>query len=218
MALFRPIGKQYHCGASIVNDRFLVSAAHCDSSTPMDITVGTDTAESGGQRYDIEKVVVHPLYKLYDYDVCVIKIKGTFRFSDRVSPIQMAQPNAEPSNGVMLLTTGFGDTMDNQNIDSLRATSNQLLGVKVPLVDREVCRKTLTMFEITERMLCAGGQRGKDSCKGDSGGPLVEKEGNVYKLVGIVSFGFSCATQLPGVYTNVAALRTFIDEVIQKNS
>ena len=57
-------------------------------------------------------------------------------------------------------------------------------------------------------MICAavsGG--GKDACQGDSGGPLVVDG----KLVGIVSWGLSCAlADYPGVYSNVATLRSFV--------
>jgi trypsin len=59
-------------------------------------------------------------------------------------------------------------------------------------------------------MICAGVTGGgKDACQGDSGGPLVV--GN--QLVGIVSWGLSCALpDYPGVYSNVATLRSFITE------
>lgn len=59
--------------------------------------------------------------------------------------------------------------------------------------------------------LCAGGKKGRDSCRGDSGGPLMgmdvtpEGEANWYSI-GVVSFGPSpCGMQnWPGVYTKVA--------------
>lgn len=76
----------------------------------MDITVGTDQAESGGQRYEISNVTIHPLYKGHDYDVCVIKVKGKIKFSETIAPVKMVAPGTELKNGVMLLTTGFGDT------------------------------------------------------------------------------------------------------------
>jgi trypsin len=59
-------------------------------------------------------------------------------------------------------------------------------------------------------MICAGvPQGGKDACQGDSGGPLVVQD----KLVGIVSWGLSCAlAAYPGVYSNVATLKSFITE------
>lgn len=61
---------------------------------------------------------------------------------------------------------------------------------------------------ITSRMICAG-LAGHDSCQGDSGGPLVA--GGVQ--VGIVSWGYGCARPgYPGVYSNIAQLRGFIDK------
>ena len=60
-------------------------------------------------------------------------------------------------------------------------------------------------------MICAavpGG--GKDFCSGDSGGPLVA--GGL--LFGIASWGISCALPyFPGVYSNVANLKSFITQV-----
>lgn len=61
------------------------------------------------------------------------------------------------------------------------------------------------------RMICAAAS-GMDSCQGDSGGPLVIRSINT--LVGVVSFGISCADpSYPGVYSNVAVARMWIYRV-----
>ena len=54
-------------------------------------------------------------------------------------------------------------------------------------------------------MFCAGVNGHIDSCQGDSGGPLVaEHKGRIY-VIGVVSFGFGCASPgIPGVYTKVS--------------
>jgi trypsin len=59
-------------------------------------------------------------------------------------------------------------------------------------------------------MICAGVPGGgKDACQGDSGGPLTVGG----QLVGIVSWGLSCAlAHFPGVYSNVATLKYFITQ------
>ena len=64
---------------------------------------------------------------------------------------------------------------------------------------------------ISNQMICAGvTSGGKDSCQGDSGGPLVDASKT---LVGIVSWGYGCARpNLPGVYTRVAAVLSFINQ------
>lgn len=56
----------------------------------------------------------------------------------------------------------------------------------------------------------------KDSCQGDSGGPLqlVGDETVPTQIVGIVSFGISCATRLPGLYTRVAHYINWIEPIV----
>lgn len=89
------------------------------------------------------------------------------------------------------------------------STSARLMQVSIPIVDRAQCQKAYKNYNtITDRMICAGyTQGGKDSCQGDSGGPMVA-QGTLY---GIVSWGYKCAEpNYPGVYTNVAHLRSWI--------
>jgi trypsin len=58
-------------------------------------------------------------------------------------------------------------------------------------------------------MICAGAA-GLGICNGDFGGPLVFRG----QLVGIASWGIGCADgQHPGVYTNIASLKSFITQV-----
>lgn len=91
-------------------------------------------------------------------------------------------------------------------------TSSELMSVSIPIVNRNQCQNVYqSMNTITGRMVCAGFVAGgKDSCQGDSGGPLTA-DGTQY---GIVSWGYGCAKpQYPGVYTNVATLRSWIKSI-----
>lgn len=89
-----------------------------------------------------------------------------------------------------------------------------LRAVRVPIVNQEVCKKQYTNFvyEVTNRMICAGLEKGgKDACQGDSGGPLVEFETGVPRLIGVVSWGRDCALpNYSGVYARVTAVRDWI--------
>ena len=55
-----------------------------------------------------------------------------------------------------------------------------------------------------------------DSCQGDSGGPLVSSSG--MNLIGVTSYGFQCATPIPGVYTRVSYFKTWIDGYVSPSS
>ncbi len=43
----------------------------------------------------------------------------------------------------------------------------------VPLIDDSQCPELLGLQKYDESFICAGGQKGEDTCKGDGGGPLV---------------------------------------------
>ena len=73
-------------------------------------------------------------------------------------------------------------------------------------------------FEFTpEFEVCAGKiEGGKDSCQGDSGGPLVCINGNNEPvLVGIVSWGYGCASEgYPGIYAETAQYIDWMTDII----
>ncbi|XP_013178418.1 PREDICTED: trypsin-1-like [Papilio xuthus] len=212
MALYRPKGKgvsPYHCGAVIIHEKFLISAAHCYIKLIPEyrVTVGTDHALEGGVDYDIEETIIHPKYNQNnnDCDVLVIKIKDKLTFNDRVQKIEMASHDLEIDDGVMLDTMGFGLT----NSSEENSFSNELLRVSIPYVNQNDCKKIFS--KLTSRMICAGGTD-KDSCMGDSGGPLTYQN----LVVGLVSYGRTTCGQvgIPAVYTKLSAVRDFIDKII----
>ena len=89
--------------------------------------------------------------------------------------------------------------------------SSQLQAVEVDITSRAACNDAYTAYSATtENMICAAVSDGdKDFCSGESGGPLVVGG----KLVGIVSWGVGCAmSYFPGVYSNVATLKSFVTE------
>lgn len=52
---------------------------------------------------------------------------------------------------------------------------------------------------------------GSDACQGDSGGPIFQQRDGFSIILGVVSFGVSCGTELPGVYTRIASYIDWIE-------
>ncbi|XP_009977998.1 PREDICTED: chymotrypsin-like protease CTRL-1 [Tauraco erythrolophus] len=94
-----------------------------------------------------------------------------------------------------------------------QALAMSLQQVALPLVSQRQCRQYWGN-QITSSMLCASGV-GASSCQGDSGGPLVYQNGNIWTLIGIVSWGNSnCNVRTPAVYTRISRFRNWIDSVV----
>ena len=131
------------------------------------------------------------------------QVSVPFEFGAGVQPIELA--TTEPSAGETSVVSGWG-TLNHGDI-FLPLT---LQVVKVPMVSRLACNSAYASYGgITAAMICAGADGGgKDSCQGDSGGPLVVGG----KLAGVVSWGVGCGYPgYPGVYSNVAYLKSFVD-------
>lgn len=67
--------------------------------------------------------------------------------------------------------------------------------VDLPAVEKSECTDQYDVMNVTlkEIQICAGGEKGRDSCNGDSGGPLMYVgENNTWYAAGIVSFGIGC--------------------------
>ncbi len=87
----------------------------------------------------------------------------------------------------------------------------------VPVVGDRECKKLYDDdiqkgFVVPRTDICAG-EVGRDACFGDSGGPMLAKDAHGNQVqVGVTSRGAGCATHYPGVYTDVAATRKWIDK------
>jgi secreted trypsin-like serine protease len=84
------------------------------------------------------------------------------------------------------------------------------------------CQVNFKSTVLTEKQICAGGERGKDSCTGDSGGPLMRNvhadKSSYWYLAGVVSFGSKkCGTEdFPAIYTKVSEYVDWVfDNVVE---
>ena len=109
------------CSGSILNNRYIVTAAHCfqgnpprflKESTPNIVRIGGNTLDS---RYSIDKKIIdvkkHPKYDypIYYFDVALIVVEDEIRFTSRISPICLPQtPSSHPGDDLSITVQGWG--------------------------------------------------------------------------------------------------------------
>ncbi|XP_058284116.1 transmembrane protease serine 9 [Hylobates moloch] len=211
--------REHRCGAVLVAERWLLSAAHCfdvyGDPKQWAAFLGTPFLSGGeGQLERVARIYKHPFYNLYtlDYDVALLELAGPVRHSRLVRPICLPEPAPRPPDGVRCVITGWGSVREGGSM------ARQLQKAAVRLLSEQTCRRFYPV-QISSRMLCAGfPQGGVDSCSGDAGGPLACREpSGRWVLTGVTSWGYGCGRpHFPGVYTRVAAVRGWIGQHIQE--
>ncbi|NP_001121086.1 coagulation factor X precursor [Ornithorhynchus anatinus] len=213
---------QGFCGGTILNEYYILSAAHCmHQAKRFKVRVGerdTEKKDSSEMAHEVEKVIVHSKFvkKTYDFDIAVIKLKTPITFRMNVSPACL--PEKDWAEDILMnqkagVVSGFG------RVHEKGRPSTVLKMLEVPYVERTTCKQS-SSFDITPNMFCAGyDSRPEDACQGDSGGPHVTKYKDTYFVTGIVSWGEGCAQNGKfGVYTKAATFLSWIKRMMRQKA
>jgi secreted trypsin-like serine protease len=205
-----------YCGSSLIADRWLLTAAHCDVALTDEAVLGRhDLRDQGGEVIKVSKFLPHPSYnaETSDFDIALVKLDRASQ-KPHVDLIPTGTTLDNPPRKATIV--GWGRTREGG------ATSSVLREVELPLITNTSCESQYTSnapdehIQITANMMCAF-EAGKDSCQGDSGGALVVRDsnGSAWSQAGVVSFGIGCArAEFPGVYTRVAKFRQWITDTM----
>uniref|UniRef100_A0A670ZMQ7 Peptidase S1 domain-containing protein n=1 Tax=Pseudonaja textilis TaxID=8673 RepID=A0A670ZMQ7_PSETE len=186
-------GLQHFCGAVIIGERWLLSAAHCFNHSS--VKVG------------IQQVVLHPSYNpaLLDFDVAVLQLARPLRFGRYIQPICLPLAAHKFPVGRKCLVSGWGTPSP---------CPENLHRAAVGILEQATC-EGLYNVSLSEQMICAGLLEGKvDACQGDSGGPLAcEETPGTFYLAGLVSWAAGCGqAKKPGVYARITKLKTALTD------
>ncbi|XP_071546341.1 phenoloxidase-activating factor 1-like [Panulirus ornatus] len=236
----RSSGMQFLCAGSVINERYVLTAASCvrpantgirkldvirlgdwDLITEVDCEVslqGFKSCAPPAQNFTYEELIIHPSYDtrgLNSDDIALIRLSRPIDFSRK-----WIQPVCLPPQGLDVrkaagqkeaLVAGWGRTENG-------SSSRKLLQVTLPFFDERLCNETYR-GNLIDGQLCFGGRKNEDSCSGDSGGPLVMSgpNGPPFLQIGIVSFGpVVCGREgHPAVYTSVSHYRDWIEKTLR---
>lgn len=221
--------KYWSCGGTLVSENFVLTAAHCTTTSlgpPKVVRLGEfnlKRSDDGANPvdYEISKIIRHPGYKWpakYN-DIALLQLKSKVQFSKYIRPACLNTEKSISSN--ILVASGWG------RIEFAGDQSDILLKVGLNVINNQLCNRLYRLETkkksipkgIAQSMLCAGDLNGgKDTCQGDSGGPIgFTKDSNkcVHYIAGITSFGKFCAAKnSPGVYTRVSSYLDWIERTV----
>ncbi|CAL4064164.1 unnamed protein product [Meganyctiphanes norvegica] len=229
------------CGATLISDRFLLTAAHCLTGTERLIGISLGRKDlsvdpkPGPNTYQIEKSFIHPLYEpgigssSYN-DIAILQTDRKVTFSQNIWPFCLPEENQSFDDYDTVAISGYG----------LIDTANKSPTIKtayVKLVKNTRCTALWRRDQagadyydtvlrhsypngLTSQVLCAG-RDGVDSCNGDSGGPMSNQNTAGENIViGLIAKGPRCVEypRYPAFYTNVAYYIGWINAITRLSS
>ncbi|XP_070688752.1 granzyme G-like [Pempheris klunzingeri] len=200
LEIFMHDGGRKHCGGFLLNEEFVMTAAHCQGRSHTAL-LGVHNVLNANeiQRVSVEKTFPHKAFNRSEptkKDIMLLKLSSKVNFSKNVRPIALAG-QGDGSLPKSCIVSGWGIAETNN-----KYLSPVLMEVDVTITDNKLCPK--------EKTYCSEGERGPR--EGDSGGPLVCEDGKAY---GVVS-AFNQYSAIY-VYTKIPDYRSWIDENMQHN-
>ena len=202
------------CGATLINTRFVLTAAHCmikQDESSFHVVLGENdiTSPSSASLYRISRIYSHPKFSGppdFANDLSLVELERPVTVGDRMTPVCLPQPGPTEfptSRYGYLMVAGWGLLRDKgpQPKTLIEADVIQRLNSYCALVYGR---------KFTQKHICANSMS-SSVCNGDSGGPLMlRSKGKVFEI-GVVSYGYVCGNyRYPAAFTRTQAYLDWI--------
>ncbi|KAH0515013.1 Granzyme B(G,H) [Microtus ochrogaster] len=204
-------GSKSHCGGFLVEDNFVLTAAHCMGSA-MRVTLGAHNIsiqEETQQTIPVAKAIPHPGFnnKTITNDIMLLKLEWKALKTEYVRPLSLPWLKIRVKAGDVCSVAGWGSMAPNGKL------SNVLQEVQLAVQKDKECESCFQDNYNKTIEICVGDPKIKRaSFSGDSGGPLLFKKA----AVGIVSYGDEDGSA-PHVFTKVSSFLSWIRKTMKRS-
>ncbi|XP_071050951.1 phenoloxidase-activating factor 1-like isoform X2 [Onthophagus taurus] len=204
--------KEKYCGGVLINNLYVLTSGHCVDELKLNFKLKLNTHNRFSSNQIIlnqKNIIRHPNYAKESTnniinDLALIKLETPINFEDKIYPICLPHPSSDYTRKIGSIL-GWG-------LNENATTSNVLKRGEVQIMSEDYCLKSMVGKFYHESMLC-GFSNSSDACQGDSGGPLFyQNSDGQHELIGLISWGFLCGTEMPGIYTKIAHFMDWIEK------
>ncbi|KAG5684381.1 hypothetical protein PVAND_013616 [Polypedilum vanderplanki] len=184
---------QYKCGASIISENKLITAAHCVTRNEQSLHESTlivrieegELLSSSRYQFKVFRSIVHERYnyETFENDIALLILETRLDILHSINIRAICLPTRGLKFKGEGFVVGFGSTEQHMN------AAKNLLETKLPLVKKEVCLDSDPQFfgrHLFDTNFC-GGKPNYGVCSGDSGGGFFIQHKGLWVIKGVVS-------------------------------
>lgn len=212
------------CAGSIINDRYILTSAHCLTPPPaqeVNAYAGLELGVWIGDKIDPDKLQLADAIQVKGWelhenyssdgsidvftDVALVELQEPLKFDLSFMPICLPDFNDYDN----LFAAGWG-LIGNPEVEP-----EGLMEVELTVVPDDVCK--LIYEELSDHEMCAG-DADRNVCPGDSGGPLMTRKWGIVYQAGITAAGTTTTgddcglTPNPAIFEKVSSHLDWIRE------